>query len=148
MNIYVYDIKFNFDIKFNLQVKCKIGHESNWTLISEAKGRIVYSIHINWCWPYIFVPSKLWCDNQAALHIATNLVFMNKPSKIECHFIREMIQQGLISIEHVRTREQLRDIFTKALNGNRVDYLCNKLGVINICEPTFWVGVLNIQWIY
>ena len=42
------------------------------------------------------------------------------------------IQQGLISKEYVKTREQLRDNFTKALNRAWVDYLCNNLGMINI----------------
>lgn len=36
------------------------------------------------------------------------------------------MQQKLISSEHIRTREQLEDIFTKALNGVWIDYIYNK----------------------
>ena len=56
--------------------------------------------------------------------------------QIDCHFFREKIQLDLISTRYVKTKEQLSDIFTKALSGDRVSYLCNKLGIINIYAPT------------
>ncbi|GAA0154078.1 transmembrane signal receptor [Lithospermum erythrorhizon] len=38
--------------------------------------------------------------------------------------------------DNAKSEDQLGDLFTKALTGIRMDYLCDKLGLINIYEPT------------
>ena len=80
---------------------------------------------------------KLICDNQAALHIASNLIFHERTKHIEvdCHFIREKIASGCMATSFVNSNNQLADSFTKSLRGPRIKNICNKLGAYEKYAP-------------
>jgi hypothetical protein len=63
----------------------------------------------------------LLCDNESSIKIAYNPCEHSRTKHIDIqhHFLRDHAIMGDIVISHVRTNEQLADIFTKPLDERR-----------------------------
>ncbi|WVZ17541.1 hypothetical protein V8G54_010523 [Vigna mungo] len=82
----------------------------------------------------IVQPAIVYCDNRLAIQIATNQVFHERTKNIEidCHIVREKINNGLLKLLPISTNEQAVDLFTKPLAPSTFKYLKSKLGMTDI----------------
>ena len=73
----------------------------------------------------------LYCDNMSAINISKNPVQHSRTKHIDIrhHYIRDLVDDKVITLEHVATEEQVADIFTKALDANQFERLRGKLGI-------------------
>ena len=69
--------------------------------------------------------TPLLCDNPSTIDISKNPVFYQKTRHINrrYHFIRNAIQDGTIDLIYCKTKDQLANIFTKALAKDRFETL-------------------------
>ena len=61
--------------------------------------------------------TTLHCDNQSAIHLGKNPATHQRTKLIDIrhHILRDLVENGSISLEYVRSANQLADILTKPL---------------------------------
>ena len=69
----------------------------------------------------------LFIDNTSALHVAGHRTFSTRAKPIALtYFVQELVQEGTITIHHVKTQDQLADIGTKHPNKQPGTYQQNQ----------------------
>nr|GFB42269.1 hypothetical protein [Tanacetum cinerariifolium] len=82
-----------------------------------------YSIH--------FDKISVYCNSKAAIAISCNPVQHSRTKHIDVryHFIKEMVEKGIVELFFIGTKYQLVGLFTKALSEDRFKYLVRRLGM-------------------
>jgi hypothetical protein len=80
--------------------------------------------------------AKVWVDNMGAKFLAFNPIFHGRMKHIEVdyHFVKERVTKDLLNVDYVPTRDQIADIFTKALSVRKLEnfkYNQSREGVID-----------------
>ena len=78
-----------------------------------------------------FLNTPINVDNTAAISITKNPVQHSKTKHIDIryHFIRDCYEKKLIDILKIHTDFQKADLFTKAFNQSRFNYLLSENGI-------------------
>ncbi|GAA0154030.1 transmembrane signal receptor [Lithospermum erythrorhizon] len=73
----------------------------------------------------------LYCDNLSAINISKNPTHHSRTKHIDIrhHFVRDLVEDKVLALEHVSTYRQIADIFTKALNASQFESLRSSLGL-------------------
>lgn len=70
-------------------------------------------------------------DNKSTISLCKNPIHHDRSKHIDTryHFIRECVEDGKVTIDHVATEEQLADILTKALGRLKFHEMRGKIGL-------------------
>ena len=69
--------------------------------------------------------------------VVIELVFHDKSKHIEIkyHYIKDMVQKGVVKLQYVATEEQIADVLMKPLARLKFEYFRERLGVLQIEAP-------------
>ena len=90
-------------------------------------------------------PMVFYYDNTISMNISKNPIMHTKTKHIaiKYHYLIELVHDKEVRMEYVNTKEQIGDIFTKALPKDADEYLRGKLGVIPLSKATLGARVLS-----
>ena len=73
----------------------------------------------------------VFSNNQSAIDISKNPIQHSRTKHIDSrhHFIRDLVEEKIISLHHIPTENQLADIFTKPLDATRFESLRKSLRI-------------------
>ncbi len=79
-------------------------------------------------------PVVIYCDSISSILLANNPVYHARTKHIEVHyhFIREKVITKEIDFIHVNTKDQVGDIFTKALGTDKLKKFRKMLSVLEV----------------
>ena len=89
-------------------------------------------------------PVKLLCDNQSTIFVSKNPAEhrMMKHVDLRYKWIQEKVEANEFQVEYVSTKDQIADIFTKALHKDMFEGLRSQCGVL---DQTMQLGSVEVN---
>ena len=113
--------------------------------LSSAEAEYVAASEVcqeaGWLWKLLSnlfegLPSSTWihCDNESYIRLTEDLMFHVRTKHInkKYHYIKSLVQDGIVELHYLPTGEQVADVLTKALPNKKLEYLRDKFGLVDI----------------
>lgn len=110
----------------------KSSTEAEYRALSSAASEVMWLTYVLTDLRVPISTPQLLCDNQSAICLTKNPVFHKRMKHVgtDCHFVREQVIAGTMSVSHVFSEDQLADLLTKPLSSPRFQHLVSKLPLV------------------
>jgi hypothetical protein len=105
--------------------------EAEYVAASEAAKDVVWLTRlVNEIAPFDATP-VLQVGNASATKLAKNPIFHKRSKHIDvrAHFVRELVEEGKLIIEHIASKDQVADLLTKPIPSTQFRRLRDKMGL-------------------
>lgn len=80
--------------------------------------------------------TEIMCDNSSTIQLSKNPVFHGKSKHIDVrfHFLRDLVNDGVIKLSYCNSQDQIADIMTKPIKLKQFEKLRGMLGVTEVSK--------------
>ncbi|KAG9449468.1 hypothetical protein H6P81_009433 [Aristolochia fimbriata] len=84
----------------------------------------------------------IYCDSQSALGLSKNATFHSRTKHIDLryHWIRDVLENDLLSLEKIHTNKNPSDMMTKVVTKEKHELCTDLAGMEYYGEPSSWSG--------
>ncbi|KAG8490001.1 hypothetical protein CXB51_016020 [Gossypium anomalum] len=77
---------------------------------------------------------NVYCDSQSAIHLAKNQVYHARTKHIDVrfHFVREIIDEGKICLQKIKTADNPADMMTKVVTATKFEHCLNLINILQV----------------
>ena len=134
--IYIQDVLVSWKSKSQRQVSLS-SSEAEYIALSEAVKEMIFikqvmsTLNVE-----VKTPMTVYCDNMGAIYMPNGPSTRSRTKHVDLryHYVRELIENGTICVEFVRTDDNIADIFTK--NVTPTIFQRQTTGMIGIIPST------------
>ncbi|GJU02846.1 putative reverse transcriptase, RNA-dependent DNA polymerase, LTR copia-type gag-polypeptide [Tanacetum coccineum] len=126
----------------NQEIPTRGGHVPLSSLARAMASTVSEIIWVRWLLSELHVhnplATPLFCDNQAARHIANNPVFHERTKHVEmdCYFARKRVESKEIIPMKISSKMQIADLLTKGLPAHQHQFLLGKIDITDLHAPS------------
>ena len=126
-------------MKFEFIVLDKCGEEAEW---------LCHFLEDIPRWPKPMPLICIHCDSQSAIGITQNNMYNGKSRHIHCRHntIRQLLSTRVISLDYVRSKDNIADPLTKKLNRELVEKSSRRMGLKPINNKLIWWIPKLVDW--
>ncbi|GKB13194.1 putative ribonuclease H-like domain-containing protein [Tanacetum coccineum] len=108
--------------------------EAEYVAAASCCGQVLWIQNQMLDYGYNFMNTKIFIDNESTICIVKNPVFHSKTKHIEIrhHFIIDSNEKKLIQMIKIHTDMNVTDLFIKAFDVGRFQYLTASIGMLNL----------------
>ena len=76
----------------------------------------------------------MFCDSQSAIHLVKNKVYhaRTKHNDVRYHFVREIIEEGGVLVQNIKTDDNPADILTKVVTTIKFNHCLDLINTAKV----------------